>query len=418
MKIGIVTTWFERGAAYVSRQYLKILSNKHDVYVYARGGESYAVGDPNWDVPNVTWGKKCFNPISTSVDIKDFESWIKTYNIDIVFFNEQIWWEPVLLCKRLKILTGTYVDYYTEETVPFFGCYDFLICNTKRHQSAFDWHPQCHYIKWGTDIDVFHPLNLNLVNDNCLTFFHSGGVSPHRKGCDKVIKAFSKLNNSSRLVIHAQQNLKSFFPSLAKQISSLEDSGRLICIEKTVAAPGLYHLGDIYVYPTRLEGIGLTIMEANSCGLPVIVTGNSPMTEFIIDGVNGRHVKVDRYISRKDGYYWPQADVDIDDLTKQMSWYIDRLDEIPSFKMTARQYAEKNLDWKNNSKDILYAFENSRVLDESETQDIIARVSTYENRRYYTTKLSKYEHMKAVLQYKNPSIFNIASRALSLLRNQ
>ena len=58
MRIGIVTTWFERGAAYVSRQFMELLQKTDEVFVYARGGEKYALGNPKWDLPNVHWGKK------------------------------------------------------------------------------------------------------------------------------------------------------------------------------------------------------------------------------------------------------------------------------------------------------------------------------------------------------------------------
>ena len=44
MNIGIVTTWFESGAGYVSRQYKKILESPgNKVYIFARGG-FYATG--------------------------------------------------------------------------------------------------------------------------------------------------------------------------------------------------------------------------------------------------------------------------------------------------------------------------------------------------------------------------------------
>ena len=40
MNIGIVTTWFERGAAYVSKQYKDSLEEcGHKVFIYSRGGE-------------------------------------------------------------------------------------------------------------------------------------------------------------------------------------------------------------------------------------------------------------------------------------------------------------------------------------------------------------------------------------------
>ena len=62
MRIGIVTTWFERGAAYVSRQYRKQLERQHEVFIYARGGERQAIQDPKWDDKNVTWGKASVIP--------------------------------------------------------------------------------------------------------------------------------------------------------------------------------------------------------------------------------------------------------------------------------------------------------------------------------------------------------------------
>lgn len=56
MNVGLVTTWFERGAAYVSRQYMEALSSDlgNRVFVYVRGGEAYAKKNDRWDKENVT----------------------------------------------------------------------------------------------------------------------------------------------------------------------------------------------------------------------------------------------------------------------------------------------------------------------------------------------------------------------------
>src|SRR6056297_2777829 len=189
MNIGIVTTWFERGAAYVSRQFRDVLKNYHTVYIYARGGETYAKDDPKWDNEHVTWGKKNYEA-TTAVDLKDFQKWIEKNNIDTVLFNEQKWWDVLLLCNKMSITHGAYIDYYTEELIPMLGVHDFLICNTKRHYSAFSWHPQCYYVPWGTDVNIFKPEKTDVVNSDMVTFFHSCGMSPDRKGTDLLIKAF------------------------------------------------------------------------------------------------------------------------------------------------------------------------------------------------------------------------------------
>jgi len=235
--------------------------------------------------------------------------------------------------------------------VPFFESYDFLICNTQRHYGVFKWHPKAFYIPWGTDINLFKPVSLSPVNQGFVTFFHSAGMSPERKGTDLVLQAFARLHGSARLVIHVQRKLKECLPNLKNLIQSLENKGQLVCYEKTVSAPGLYHLGDVYVYPTRLEGIGLTIAEALACGLPVITSDNPPMNEFI-NGSNGSLVKISRLFMREDNYYWPQCLADIGHLRECMQKYIDRIDQLSDFKRTARTYAENYLDWEKNARDL------------------------------------------------------------------
>lgn len=417
MNIGIVTTWFERGAAYVSRQYRDILSSENSVFIFARGGESYAVGDPVWDSKSVTWSRKTKNPIPTSFDIDEFSNWIKDNKLDIVFFNEQNWWTPVIACRRLGVMCGTYVDYYTENTVPYFAAYDFLICNTKRHYEVFKWHPQCLYIPWGTDTNLFKLSNEKTVAENIITFFHSAGVSPNRKGCDLVINAFSKIEEPARLVIHSQQDLKKYYPDLRNLISRLEDEGKLVLFEKTVSAPGLFHLGDVYVYPTRLEGIGLTILEANACGLPVITTKCEPMTEFIIEGVNGRHAAVKNYISRADGYFWPQAIVCTDDLTNQMRWYIENIKDIRELKIAAREYTLKHYSWKENAKDLCKIFSSLYKNNELFNQGILKEIEIYEFHRKNLHMPNHYQVFRSDISNNFPKTFKAITRFLDRLRN-
>ena len=222
-KIGIVTTWFERGAAYVSKQYKEIWEKENDVFIYVRGGEDVATNNPNWDSNNLTFGKRYNYTKLDLIDLKHFECWIKDNNLDIVFFNEQHIWDPILLCNKLGVLIGSYIDYYTDETVVLFGVFDFLICNTQRHYSVFKWHPQAFYIPWGTDMSIFNETQMKAVELNKIVFFHSAGMNPYRKGTDFLIRAFSNLNyKNSKLIIHTQTDLNSFFPENKKIINECE----------------------------------------------------------------------------------------------------------------------------------------------------------------------------------------------------
>ncbi len=380
LRVGIVTTWFERGAAYVSKQYREALQNDHEVFIYARGGETSGQGDPNWDDDRVTWGKPVQTNIPTAIDLNDFRAWLQKFQINTVIFNEQHWWAPVVGCAQMRIKTGAYVDYYTELTIPIFGCYDFLLCNTKRHYSAFDWHPQANYVPWGTNVDLYKPQSFEQTDPSAVTFFHSAGYNPSRKGTDFLIAAFREVKGPARLVIHTQKPVHLQFPELAPLITSLQKEGRLVYEEKTVPAPGLYHLGDVYVYPSRLDGIGLTQAEALACGLPLIVSDNGPMNEFV-DETSGRVVKIDRLYARNDGYYWPQCRVNIEDLARQMQYYVDNKDKLPELKRAARAYAETHLDWKKNTKDLPQLLTELNVIPQDKKQPFYQQAQHYEQRR-------------------------------------
>lgn len=364
MNIGIVTTWFERGAAYVSKQYANELKKKNNVYIFARGGEKYALDEKEWsDGWKVFWATRMVSNIATYFDLNEFEMWIKDNSIECVIFNEQHWWQPIIFCNTHKIKCGAYIDYYTQETIPFFQCYDFLICNTKRHYNVFKNHEQAFYIPWGTDISTFRNDENNLALKDKVTFFHSAGYNPERKGTKYLIEAFEKLShkypNRSQLIIHSQVELTKYCKDMEQILKKNKDI-KVIC--KTVPAPGLYHLGDVYVYPSILDGLGLTVAEAFACGLPVIMTDNAPMTEFGNELIR-RRVKVKTFYTRKDAYYWPVAEVSVRSLFRQLEYYIINKDEIPEMKKNAREYALEKLDWHKNANMLDEIISNARILN-------------------------------------------------------
>lgn len=347
MRIGIVTTWFERGAAYVSRAYLETLSTRHNVFVYARGGEFKGIGDSNWDIPNVRWAKSK----NYIIDRDDFELWLHSNQIELVIFNEQEhWWPPVLWAREAGLKTVAYVDYYTKRMIRWFSLYDALWCNTKRHYSVFNWHPGALFIRWGTNLKLFQPKRHK--NNGDLIFFHSAGMGGVnlRKGTDILVKAFIRVKGAAQLIIHSQVPIEKFGDEIVELVNTDQ---RIRFIHKTVPAPGLYNLGDIYVYPSRLEGLGLSIPEALACGLPVICTDVPPCNEFVINGINGWCVPANKIGYRKDRYYWPETECSVFDLADQMQYCVDERHLLSIWRDQARNFAETNLDWTKNSEVLL-----------------------------------------------------------------
>lgn len=366
MNIGFVSTWLERGATHVTKMYMTLL-NEHDLHVYARGGEKLVKEDKS-NSHSITYGLRLG---STNIDWKHFEKWIKNHDLDLIFFNEQTDMLAVLKVKKFfpEIKIGAYIDYYTEETVKEFEIYDFLICNTKRHYSVFKWHKGAHYIPWGTDTEVYKKVDINRSEE--ITFFHSMGMSS-RKGTAILVESFidgELYKCNGKLVIHTQVNIDHIINEEKASKYNIE------IIVKEVKAPGLYSMGDVYVYPTTLDGLGLTIYEALSSGLPVITTDSPPMNE-IVTNMNGKLVKVDELRSRKDGYYWPLSIVNKESLINAMKFYCENKVNIEKYKNDARNYAEANLNIKDRKKAVQKVFEESQVeikVDSKKIEKIIKK---------------------------------------------
>lgn len=356
MNIGFVSTWCEQGAAYVTRQYIDLLKDKHQIFVYARDGV-HREYDANWDDDFVTWGTKV--PGAMSIYWKDFEKWIKRNHIDLIFFNEQQNMDVLADLKKNmpNIITGAYIDYYTRTMIPKHKLYDFLICNTRRHYETFEWHPQCYYVPWGTDTNLFS-MKAHEKSDQVI-FFHSMG-NGLRKGTISLLETFlnTDLCERSKLIIHTQRNL------LRENGYDCEEllKKNVEVIEKTVPAPGLYELGDVYVYPAELDGLGLTIYEALSCGMPVIGTDIPPINEPL-DEANGRLVKVKKQIAREDGYYWPLSIIDQDSLYQQMDYYINCSMELPALRQQIRERAIKELTWTDRKDMVCKIFEDVKTIN-------------------------------------------------------
>lgn len=353
MTIGIVTTWFERGAAYVSLQYMRALEKAgYTVRIYARGGEHQARTNPRWNGPNVTWAECPPQPWGwTAVDRRHFLSWLQREGISLVLFNEQQWWPAVLWAKDCNIPCAAYIDYYTEETVPFFAVYDRLFCNTRLHRQAFAWHPGCAYIPWGTDTEVFTPRDKPAEFADTTVFFHSAGMSPYRKGTDLLLAAYARTRGKALLFLHTQVDLREHLPSCAALLDDLQRQGRLRVFQGDVHAPGLYHNGDVYVYPARLDGLGLTQCEALACGLPIIVPDCGPMREFVAPGA-GAAVPVTKLWARADGYYWPQCEVSVAALAATMQEYADDAERCAREQRAARAYALQERNWLRNAREV------------------------------------------------------------------
>ncbi len=105
--------------------------------------------------------------------------------------------------------------------------------------------------------------------------------------------------------------------------------------------PRWYHMADVYISPSHVDGTSVTLLEALASGLPCLVSdipGNLPWVE---EGVNG----------------WLFRDGSVDDLAEKIRLALKSRRSFKRIGVAARQLAEQKADWRTNFGKLLSAYE-------------------------------------------------------------
>ena len=105
--------------------------------------------------------------------------------------------------------------------------------------------------------------------------------------------------------------------------------------------PRWYHMADIYISPSHVDGSSVTLMEALASGLPCLVSDIPGKREWIEDGVNGRLFR----------------DGDVDDLAEKILNAIKNRQSFKKIGEAARKTAEEKADWRKNFGKLLETYE-------------------------------------------------------------
>jgi glycosyltransferase involved in cell wall biosynthesis len=96
--------------------------------------------------------------------------------------------------------------------------------------------------------------------------------------------------------------------------------------------PRWYHMADIYISPSHVDGTSVTLLEALASGLPCLVSDIPGNKDWVEEGVNG----------------WLFRDGDVDDLAKKILLAIKSRRSFERIGKAARKMAEENADWSKN----------------------------------------------------------------------
>ena len=142
----------------------------------------------------------------------------------------------------------------------------------------------------GIDLETFKKTDksearkeLGLPQDKKIILFSAdGGVKNPFKGGEFVFQAFEKLKNRYDILFlniggEGKQKSKNWL-----------DFGY---VKDTQIMAKLYSAADIYLFPTLAETFGMTIVEAMSCGLPVVTFETGGVPEIVENNKTGFVVK-------------------------------------------------------------------------------------------------------------------------------
>lgn len=164
----------------------------------------------------------------------------------------------------------------------------------------------------GTDTNIFKPLDkvkmrqeMNVPQDAFIFgMIAANKENPPRKGFQEALEAFAmfyKNHPEAMLFLHTQQMSPTGFP-IQQYAQHLGFANRILFMNPYQAVWGSdsftinkeMNCFDVLLHPSQTEGFGLTVVEAQSAGIPAIVNNCHSMPELVVEGKTGFICQADK----------------------------------------------------------------------------------------------------------------------------
>jgi glycosyltransferase involved in cell wall biosynthesis len=134
-------------------------------------------------------------------------------------------------------------------------------------------------VPYGVDLNTFSRRRAHRSDDEFRIVF--AGQLIQRKGVSYLLRAYEKFRQADTRLTLIGSYVAGDEPFRPYQ----GDFQHIPHLTRPALAEA-YNNSDVFVFPTLLEGMGLVVLEAMACGLPVIVTANGP-GDIVRDGIDG-----------------------------------------------------------------------------------------------------------------------------------
>ena len=345
--------YFSLGYSTHDYRFLKAISDGgHDVHFVQLEGnrrqvESRSVPE---NVHQVIWkgGKKPFRWRDLPALTFDFRRLIKEIKPDLVHAG------PIQTCAFIAVLAGArpllimswgfdlmddvhknkwweWVTHYVLRRTDFFTS-DANV--TKDKAVAYGMNPEKTIVfPWGVDLEHFAKKDERSEKEGFVLFCNRSWET--RYGVDVLARAFVK-------VARQRDDVRLLLLSGGSQGANIRKILQGGGVEEYVTfggqisqtdLPRWYHMADLYISPSHVDGSSVSLMEALACGLPCLVSDIPANKEWVFENENG----------------WLFRDGDADHLAEKILAAMNQREKLPEIGAAARRSAEMRADWKKNA---------------------------------------------------------------------
>lgn len=297
MKILLLTTHFNAGGitTYVRTLGESLLRSGHQVWIVSSGGDSLSLLEPV-GVRHVELNLRTKSAIHPKLIFCFFslKKFIELEKIEVIHAQTRV--TQVLgfflsICTRTKMVTTCHGFFRTSWFRKFFPCWGKVVIAISR--------PVAEHLNTDFGIDrnrirlIYNGVDLNRF-----------AMTRKRMCCEKpVIGTIARLSNVKGIdiLIRAMSLVLERIPLASLLITgegpeeaSLRKMVQDLSLTRHVRFQGLTHQShrvlhqlDVFVMPSLKEGLSLSVLEAQACGIPVVASGVGGLLDIVEDGRTG-----------------------------------------------------------------------------------------------------------------------------------
>ena len=193
---------------------------------------------------------------------------------------------------------------------------------------------------WGVDLEQFSPSTVKRSLPT-FTLFCNRSWEP-RYGVDVLARAFIQVAQQKEdveLVLlndGSQGNMIRNILQRGDVLDRVTFGGQV----SQTDLPRWYHMADLYISPSHVDGSSVSLMEALACGIPSLVSDIPANKEWVVEAENG----------------WLFRDGNVDDLASKILAAMNQREKLPGIGAAGRRSAEKRADWKKNSEALMNVY--------------------------------------------------------------